>query len=302
MSSNLACVGLAVADSRELAHLVEQASATAQAVGTFDGVRVTRWQDPSGAALVLGWRAGEVADLLPTYASAAGGIVADCRLVNGSVAAADVVDADGEQLTAMAFEAEQYRQIKALGQPIAGPARITALGVSVQVHADADAFVASPDSVLDPSADPAEPPPPHFTERGWPWPPRMASESFLSYGVFGDPAESTAHARLSGTVVQASHRECMLTGQGFSVATVRSVGFEADLCLADTEHPVTPEPGNIVSGTVFLVAIVEATELGAAAVEPVASLAATGPHEVYRRSRSWGRWLTRTRQRAHHGK
>lgn len=262
MSSNLACVGLAIADPpRELGHLVELASATAQSAGTFDGVRVMRWQDPSGAALVLGWRAGVVVDLLPTYASTAGGTVANCRLINESVASAALVDNDGEQLTAMAFEVEQYRQIKALGQSIAGPARITALGVSVQVHADADTFAASPDSLLAPSADPTDQAPPHYVERGWSWPPRMASESFISHGIFGDPAESTAHARLSGVVLKAGHRTCTLTGQGFSVATVRSAGFEADLCLSDAEHPVTPEPGNIISGTVFLVATVEAEGL-----------------------------------------
>jgi hypothetical protein len=261
MSSNLACVGLAVADSGELGRLVERASAIAQSVGTFDGVRVMRWQDPSGAALVLGWRDREFVDLLPTYASTVGGKFAGCRLINESVASAALVDADGEQLTAMAFEAEQYRRMKALGQPIAGAARITALGVSVHVHADAEAFAASPDSLLDPSADPADQPPPHYVERGWSWPPRVASESFISHGVFGDPAESTAHARLSGIVLNASHRTCALTGQGFSVATVRSVGFETDVCLSDAEHPVTPEPGNIVSGTVFLVATVEAEGL-----------------------------------------
>lgn len=261
MSSNLACVGLAVADPRELGQLVEQANAAAQLVGTFDGVRVMRWQDPSGAALVLGWRDGEVADLLPTYASTAGGTVADCRLINESVATAALVDADGKQLTAMAFEAEQYRQIKALGQPITGPARITALGVSVQVHADADTFAASPDSLLNPSADPTDQPPPHYVEQGLAWPPRMASESFFSHGIFGDPTESTAHAWLSGVVLNAGHRTCTVTGQGFSVATVRSVGFEADVCLSDAEHPITPAPGNIVSGTVFLVATIEAEGL-----------------------------------------
>lgn len=257
MSSHLACVGLAAADSGEFGRLVERANATAQSVGTYDGVRVVRWQDPSGAALVLGWRAGECVDLLPTYASAAGGRFADCRLINESVASAAVVDADGDQLTAMAFEAEQYRQMKAIGQPVAGAARITALGVSVQVHADAEAFAASPDSLLDSSADPADEPPPHFVERGWSWPPRVASESFFSHGIWGDPAESTAHAQLSGVVIKAGHRTCVFTGQGFSVATVRSVGFEADVCLSDAEHPVTPEPGNIVSGTVFLVASIE---------------------------------------------
>ena len=89
----------------------------------------------------------------------------------------------------------------------------------------------------------------------------MASESFISYGIFGDPGQSTAHARLSGLVLTASHCTCTLTWQGFSVATVRSAGFEADLCLSDAEHPVTPEPDNIVSGTVFLAATVEADGL-----------------------------------------
>jgi hypothetical protein len=139
----------------------------------------------------------------PFFASTVGGMVADCRLVNESVASAAIVDADGGQLTAMAFEAEQYRQIKALGQPVSGHARITALGVSVNAHADTEAFAASPDSLLDPGADPAGPPPPHYAERGWPWPPRMAAESFISYGVFGDrpraeltpawPARSLGH-------------------------------------------------------------------------------------------------------------
>ena len=55
----------------------------------------------------------------------------------------------------MAFEAEQYRQLRALGRRVSGPARITALGVDVQVYPDADAFAASPGSQLDPSAGPA---------------------------------------------------------------------------------------------------------------------------------------------------
>ncbi|MDQ1493993.1 MAG: hypothetical protein QOG69_476, partial [Actinomycetota bacterium] len=182
-------------------------------------------------------------------------------LINGSVASAAVVDAGGEQLTAMAFEAEQYRQLKALGRPVDGPARITALGVSVQIHADADAFASSPDSLLDPSADPAGEPPPRYLERAWAWPPRVASESFMSYGVFGDPEQSSAHARLSGVVLSAQERVCALTGQGFSVATVRTVGFEAAVCLARTEHAVAPHAGNVVSGTVFLTATVESDAL-----------------------------------------
>jgi len=158
-----------------------------------------------------------------------------------------VVDAGGRQLTAMAFEAEQYRQLQALGEPIGGPARITALGVAVQVHPDADAFAASPGSQLDPAADPDQEPPPHYRERGWSWPPRLAAESFISYGVFADPAQAQARARLSGTVLEAGQHVCALTGQPFTVAAVRTAGFEADLCLAGSEHPGLPAPGNIIS-------------------------------------------------------
>lgn len=261
MASNLACIGLAVEDSAELGALVAKTKRTARSVGTYDRVHVVRWQDPSGASLVLGWMGSELVDLLPTYATTSGGILTDCRLINDSVASAAVVDSEGEQLTAIAFEAEQYRQMKAFRNPIAGHARITALGVSVQIHADADAFASSTDSLLDHSADPAEEAPPHYVERGWSWPPRMASESLISYSMFGDPAESTAHARMSGVVLASDHRTCELTGQGFSVATVRTVGFEADVCLAQSDQPATPKPGSIVSGTVFLVAGIESDAL-----------------------------------------
>lgn len=261
MASNLGCVGLAVEDSAALSDLVALASRTARSLGTFDGVEVMRWQDPSGAALVLGRQSNDFVDLLPTYSSTSGGIVAGCKLINNSVATAAVVDAEGEQLTSMAFEAEQFRQMKALGRPISGSARITALGVSVRVHPDADAFASSSDSLLDPAGDPAEEPPAHYVERGWSWPPRVASESFMSFGIFGEATSSTAHARLAGVVLSAQQHVCAFTGQRFSVATVRTVGFEADVCLAGSEHSVAPQPGNIVSGTVFLVAAIEADAL-----------------------------------------
>ena len=46
MSSNLACVGLAVDDERGLGRLVEQARAAGRLTGTFDGVRVLRGRTP----------------------------------------------------------------------------------------------------------------------------------------------------------------------------------------------------------------------------------------------------------------
>ena len=152
--------------------------------GVFGGVHVGRWQDDSGAVLILGWRSGELLDFIPAYAAANGGLLSDCHLINNSVASAAVVDADGQQLTAMAFEAEQYRQLRALGQPVSGPARITALGVDVTIHPDADAFAASPGSQLDPSADPARNPRRTTARKAGPgrrgWPPNPSSPTASS--------------------------------------------------------------------------------------------------------------------------
>ena len=257
MTSALACVGQSVRDGAELSSLVTRAWRTVHETGVYAGIHVGRWQDDSGATLILGWRSGELVDFVPAYAAVSGGLLSECRLINDSVAVAKVVDAGGQQVTAMAFEAEQYRQLCALGRRVSGPARITALGVDVQVYPDADAFAASPGSQLDPSADPAGPPP-HDRGQGWPGPPRLAAESFISYGIFADPAQARPHARLSGTVLHAGRHVCALTGQPFTVAAVRTAGFEADVCLAGREHPDLPAPGAIISGTVVLSAVIDA--------------------------------------------
>jgi hypothetical protein len=252
VTSALACVGLAVSDETGLQQLVTRAHRAAGQTGVFDGVHVGRWEDDSGAALVLGWRSGELLDFIPAYTAGSGGLLADCRLVNDGVAFAKVVDTSGQQLTAMTFAAEQYRELRAYGEPVSGRARITALGTAVQVYPDADAFAASPGSQLDLSA--LQEPPPHYRERGWTWPPRLGAESFISYGAFAAPDEARPDARLSGTVLKAARRVCALTGQPFTVATVSTAGFAADVCLAASEHPGPPAPGTIISGTVSLCA------------------------------------------------
>lgn len=261
MASTLACIGLAVNDPAELSQLLNTVQRSVHEVGVYDGVHVGRWQDDSGAALILGWRPGELLDLIPAYAATRGALLSDCHLINEEIASAAVVDTDGEQLTAMAFQAEQYRQIQALGRPVEGPARITALGVDVQIHPDADAFAASPASLLGPPEDPAPEPPQHYREQGVTRPLRFATESFISYGLFGEPGQASAHAHLSGTILTAKRSTCALTGQPFTIASVRTAGFEADLCLAGSEHPSLPAPGNIISGTVFLSAAIDAPAL-----------------------------------------
>src|SRR5271166_1201019 len=191
----------------------------------------------------------------------AAGLLAGCRLLHETIAFAKVVDSDGRQLTAMAFEAEQYRQLLAHGQQVSGPARITALGTDVTIYPDAEAFAASPASQIHPPPESASEPPPHYRERGWPWPPGLGAESFISLGLFADIARNRSRARLSGTVLEANRRVSGLTGQPFTVAAVRTAGFTADLCLAASEHPDMPVPGNIISGTVFLSATIDVPHL-----------------------------------------
>ncbi len=98
--------------------------------------------------------------------------------------------------------------------------------------------------------------PPEYRERGWSWPPRVAATSFLSYGVFADAVDTTAHARIAGGVLQAERRIVQATGEGV-VAEVESTGFTLTVSLEGAAHPRTPVPGNVLSGTVLLTASLE---------------------------------------------
>ena len=84
-------------------------------------------------------------------------------------------------------------------------------------------------------------------------PTRFAAEAFVSYGLFGTGEEPEPTAFLAGTVLAAESRTHGVTGQVFHVARVRTVGFEATVCLPGSEHPVAPEPGSVVAGTCYLV-------------------------------------------------
>jgi hypothetical protein len=254
VSSALACLGLAVSDDDEFTVLLKHALTGIREIGTFGGVYVGRWQDDSGAVLTLGLHDGQVADLTFSYAGTSGGLLADCRLIYQSIAWAQVTDEAGQQVTAMAFEAEQYRQLAAGSHWVSGPARITALGLDVTVYPDPEAFAASPASQVHLAAGIASPPPPDW---GGPWPPRLAAESFTSYAGIADRPHLQSRAWLSGTVLGATRRVSGLTGQAFTVAAVRTAGFEASLCLAASDHPELPAPGSIIAGTVILSAAVD---------------------------------------------
>ena len=252
MASNLECIGLGVEDQDALAALVDAIRPSAVTIGEAKGVAVERWEDPSGARLILGIRRTEIVDLLPSFAATPGARLAQVEFVTDQVATASVVDDTGEQLTALAMEVEERRLI---GRgPFPGPvlASVTGLGVDVVVHADAEAFEASPRSLVSASdQDEGGEPPEHYREQGWKWPPRMAAESFISYGVFGSPEQADPHARFAGTVTRAEKRTVVQTGQAFVAARVRTVGFELDLCMPFAGTEV--KAGSIIEGTAFLV-------------------------------------------------
>ena len=259
MASNLACVGLAVADTAELTGLIRAVLPDAAVVGSGQGVELLRWEDPSGARLLLHRQEGQIRSVLPSYSGEPSTRVAAVHRANPTVAVADVTDERGEVVTRLALELEQ---MPLLTDALDGgaPAAITFLGRKVTVHPDAAAFGRSPDSLLDPNADPNRPPPAHVAERGLAWPPRLGAESFLSYGVFGEPEQANAWARVAGTVLRAERRTVERTGQRFVVATVRTLGMVASVCLSGVELGGELAPGNVVSGDVYVVGSVPVLE------------------------------------------
>ena len=249
MASNLACVGLAVPDGAELLSFVNQVIPFAERLGKAGGVDVVRWEDQSGARLVLGLtRGGDVADLLPSFAATPSARLAWIDYVSPEVASAAVVDDEGEQVTAFTIEFELNRLLRKSPAVREGIAGVTALGVEVEVFASEEAFAASPASLLDPDGEAGELPAEDIDGT----PLRMAPESFLSYGIF-DEDDPSAYARLAGTVLEADVRTVELTGQRFVHALVRTIGFDAHVCFPAGDGDVAPSPGAILGGTVFLV-------------------------------------------------
>jgi hypothetical protein len=252
MSSDLACVGLAMRDANDFNDLVREIGPRATLVGVSGDVQIARWQDESGARVVFRVRRNRTEAFVPSYAGTVGIRFGTLTRLSDDVWSAAAVDESGEQWTGMTFEIEEGGLIND-GHPSTA-ASLVALGRAVTVHSDERAFAASDASLLGGASDPESEPPAHYAERGWPWPPRMAAESFASHGVFVDPADAPATALLNGTVLRAERRINGLTGQDFIVVRTRSLEMEVDMCLAGSDHATIPEPGQVIGGTVFLVA------------------------------------------------
>ncbi len=250
MASNLDCLGLGVDSPEAFADLVDRISPQAALIGAgSDGIELLRWEDPSGARLLLTRGKRGITRVTPSYAGERVVQLGDIHRESEEAAVADVLE-DGEMVTRLAVELEE---LPLLGDTKhAGAANIVALAPDAQFFPTSEAFAASDASRLS-TGDPG-PRPDHY-DPDWVWPPRMADESFIPTGMFGTGDEIQPLALLNGTVRYAERRTTMLTGQDFVVARVRTAGFEADVCLpAGTTVPL---PGAVVSTDAFLTGSLE---------------------------------------------
>jgi hypothetical protein len=232
--------------------LVEQLLPQAQSLGRAGRTEVFRWQDPSGARLVFEVRAGAVEGILPSYDALPGAELAELMMVDDAVAIGDVME-DGQVATRLAVEVEERRLGLGKRHAYRGPVSVVGLGVGVELFEDADVFAQSPASLLHGSEQDVPEPPPHVVEFGLPWPPRMAAESLVSYGVWAEPHDVDAYARLNGTVLGASTRTVELTERSFHAVRVRTAGFDCEVCLPIDRHPELPRTGQVIGGMMFMV-------------------------------------------------
>jgi hypothetical protein len=262
-SSISACVGLAVADSVELAKLLRKLAPQGAVLGHAKRVKVVRWQDASGVRLVMETGGDDEPTLVPSFAARTRVHLRDVRMLNGDVAMATVVDERGQPLASMGILIEQ-RRLLPQKMALDGVGSIVPIGTEVSIHSNAQDFGSS-DASLFLGPEDAErwrthpdKPPANYIEQGWKWPRRKAAESFGSLAVFVEPAHAAAFAILSGTILTAERRTVVQTGQQILLAEIRTAGgFEVTVCLEGAAHSGLPPVGGVISGTVLMVASLE---------------------------------------------
>lgn len=239
MATNLACVGLDTKTRSGFRDLVQSALAEAKLIARERDVSLYVWTDASGARLVITTEGELVRAVTTSYAGPLGARLADVQAADGGLVVAEVVDRDDEVVAAFACELEEIALLGDAVDPVVGDACVVALGRSVEVFPDADAFLAADASLMTfADADPDDEPL------------RFEPESFSPDGAF--TMQVDAVARLNGTVLEVAHRHVARTGQSFDVARVRTSGFETSLCVPAGEPAMTP--GDVVAAQVYLVA------------------------------------------------
>lgn len=241
MATNLACVGLDVKTRSGFRDLVQSALGEARLIARARNVALQVWTDPSGARLVITTEGDLVRAVTTSFAGPLSARLADVQAADGGLVIAEVVDDDEEVLAAFACELEEIALLGGAEHPVVGDACVVALGRSLDVFPDEDAFYASDASLMTfADADPDDEPL------------RFDPEAFSPDGAF--TMQVDAVARMNGTVLEVSRRHVRRTGQSFDAARVRTGGFEANLCVPALEVPM--RPGDVVAAQVYLVASV----------------------------------------------
>ncbi len=80
---------------------------SAQPLGSTRKLNVLRWEDPSGARLVITMNGNELLAFLPSFAGTPGATLVNVSALSDEVVQADVQDTDGKMLTRLAPELEQ---------------------------------------------------------------------------------------------------------------------------------------------------------------------------------------------------
>lgn len=236
----LACFGFGA----DTAALVAGVLPRVERLSLVGDVEVLAWTDAaSGARLLLGCRGVDVQWMWPTLASSTSALLGGLTVVADDVVGAAVLDAAGGRVARVVLRLEQGRALSTEDRSRTWPATVVATG-PVQVFPDVAAFSADPASIHGDPASYSARPPEHFAQRGWAWPPRTSEESLEPAG------DALPVARLTGTVVAADRRRNELTGDQFTVARVRTLGLELDLCLPAGHEPVSV--GSVVAGRVGL--------------------------------------------------
>jgi len=206
---------------------------------------VLAWTDEaSGARLVLGCHGVDVRWMWPTLWSPTSTSLGGMSVLREDIVSASVLDETGTRAAQLVLRLEEGRTLSADMCTRTWPAAIVASG-PVRVFADEAAFEVDPVSIVGDPASYPDRPPEHFVERGWAWPPRLAAESL-------EPVRGTEPVvSLTGTVRAVDRRRNDLTGREFTVARVRTLGFELDLCLPADHAEV--RVGAVIAGPVTLV-------------------------------------------------
>lgn len=253
---NFDCIGFQADSAEDISSLVERILPMSSLMGMGPrGSETYRWEDKSGARIVIEKRGKIIHNVLPSFAGDPGATLTNVVRLNDDTSRADVVDDAGEQLTALAVDLEQRAVIAR--QVARGRASLTAFVGEATFHADAQAFSQSPVSLMLDPADAVGSPPAHFLEQGWPWPPRMGPQSFVSQGLFSSPADARPIAVLNGLVRGVDLRTNAITGRSFLRIRLETIGFTVDACMPAGDQAEVPQAGQVMAGTVYMVGSLE---------------------------------------------